>query len=144
MSLDRPPLEVRVEHTGEKRFSAKGAHLELEFDTTQTSPKELFLAGMLGCSAYDMVMIPASRGYEIKNLSLSVKAHPSAELPHRFERLELLYQLDSTAPKEEILSWVEATLESYCTTINTLRGGCEVSYSVLCNKEMILSQRKLF
>lgn len=143
MSEKRPSVAVSVKHTGGMAFEAQGAHLNLAFDTAQTSPKEMFLAGMLGCSAYDMMMSAQDRG--LSNLTLSVLAHPASQTPpHRFERFELLYSFDSSASDSEAIAWVEASLERHCTTINSFRGALEVSYSLIHNGTKILNQRKLF
>lgn len=141
--MSKPIVEVNVRHLTQKCFKANGAHLGIEFDCAQTSPKEMFLTGLLGCSAYDMLELSSTRGIALNGLSLSVKAYPSGESPARFERLEILYSFDSAASDEEALSWVEASTEQYCTTINTVRKGCTMSYSVRHNGAIIQPPKEL-
>ncbi|MGP1449834.1 MAG: OsmC family protein [Wolinella sp.] len=136
-------VKVVLKHDGEQRFFAQGANFSHSFDTKSSSPKEMFLAGLLGCSAHDVAVFSASEGYEICDFSLSVDGVASGEIPHRFTRLELVYSFSSSVLKEVAITWVESSINTYCTTINTVRGGCEMSYSIIYNGEKIVSQKEI-
>jgi putative redox protein len=136
-------MKVTVSHLSEMKFEAKTQKSSFIIDAPQISPLEYFLSGIISCSATDMVMIPKNQGKTVSNLVISGDAIRNEDFPKKFNTLHLDYSFDSDADDIVAARWVMASLETYCSTINTIRDGVDITYSITHNGTKIRENEKM-
>lgn len=130
-------MKITVSHQDEMRFEAKTEKSNFIIDCPQISPIEYFLSGIIGCSATDVVMLPKQQGYEVKNLQVDGETVRNETAPRKFNSLHLEYRFDSNGSDTLAARWVMASLETYCSTINTIRDSVAITYTIKHNGQMI-------
>ena len=130
-------MKITVSHQSEMKFEAKTEKGSFIIDCPQISPIEYFLSGIIGCTATDIVMLPKQQGYEVKNLSVSGEVVRNESAPRKFNTLHLEYSFDSNADDTLAARWVMASVETYCSTINTIRDTTSITYTIIHNGNVI-------
>ncbi|MDD5716700.1 MAG: OsmC family protein [Sulfuricurvum sp.] len=130
-------MKITVSHQDAMRFEAKTEKSSFIIDCPQISPIEYFLSGIIACSATDVVMLPQKQGYEVKNLEVSGEVVRNESAPRKFNTLHLEYRFDSNADDTLAARWVMASVETYCSTINTIRDTTKITYTIIHNGTMI-------
>ncbi|OHD98787.1 MAG: osmotically inducible protein OsmC [Sulfurimonas sp. RIFCSPHIGHO2_12_FULL_36_9] len=136
-------MKVTVSHLSEMKFEAKTQKSSFIIDAPQISPLEYFLSGIVSCSATDMVMIPKNQGKTVSNLVISGDAIRNEDFPKKFNTLHLDYSFNSDADDIVAARWVMASLETYCSTINTIRDSVLITYSITHNGTKIRENEKM-
>jgi putative redox protein len=136
-------MKVTVSHLSEMKFEAKTDKSSFIIDCPQITPIEYFLAGIISCSATDMVLMPKNQNKTVSNLVIDGDAIRNEDFPKKFNTLHLDYRFDSDADDITAARWVMASLETYCSTINTIRDSVAVSYSVTHNGKKIKENEKI-
>ncbi|DAB38978.1 MAG: osmotically inducible protein OsmC [Sulfuricurvum sp. RIFOXYD2_FULL_44_160] len=136
-------MKITVSHQDAMRFEAKTEKSSFIIDCPQISPIEYFLSGIITCSATDVVMLPKQQGYEVKNLEVSGEVVRNESAPRKFNALHLEYRFDSNADDTLAARWVMASLETYCSTINTIRDTTAISYTIIHNGTVIRENEKM-
>ncbi len=126
-------MKITVSHQSEMKFEAKTDKSSFIIDCPQISPIEYFLSGIIGCTATDIVMLPKQQGFEVKNLSVSGEVIRNESAPKKFNSLHLEYSFESDADDVLAGRWVMASLETYCSTINTIRDTTAITYTIIHN-----------
>lgn len=130
-------MKITVSHQDAMRFEAKTEKSSFIIDCPQISPIEYFLSGIISCSATDVVMLPQKQGYEVKNLEVDGEVVRNETAPRKFNTLHLEYRFDSNADDTLAARWVMASLETYCSTINTIRDSVVITYTIKHNGNTI-------
>jgi putative redox protein len=130
-------MKITVSHQDAMRFEAKTEKSSFIIDCPQISPIEYFLSGIIACSATDVVMLPQKQGYEVKNLEVDGEVVRNESAPRKFNTLHLEYRFDSTGDDTLAARWVMASLETYCSTINTIRDSVVITYTIKHNGNTI-------
>jgi putative redox protein len=130
-------MKIVVSHQDAMRFEAKTEKGSFIIDCPEISPIEYFLSGLIGCTATDIVMLPQKQGYEVKNLEVSGEVVRNEVSPRKFNTLHLQYSFDSNADDTLAARWVMASVETYCSTINTIRDTTAITYTILHNGNVI-------
>ncbi len=136
-------MVVTVSHLEDMKFEAKTEKRSFIIDCPQISPIEYFLAGIISCSASDMVAIPKNQGKSVKNLSVKGDATRNEDFPKKFNELHLEYSFDSDVDDIVAARWVMASIETYCSTINTIRDNTSIFYSITHNQKLIKDREKI-
>ena len=136
-------MTVTVTHKDAMRFEAAAEKGSFIIDCPQISPLEYFLSGLIACSATDVVMLPQKQGYEVQNLEVTGEAVRNENPPRKFNTLHLNYRFDSNADDTLAARWVMASLETYCSTINTVRDSVVITYSITHNGVLIRDHEKM-
>jgi putative redox protein len=136
-------MKIIVSHQNEMKFEAKTEKSSFIIDCPQISPIEYFLSGIIGCSATDVVMLPKQQGYEVTNLVVSGEVVRNETAPRKFNALHLEYRFDSNADDTLAARWVMASLETYCSTINTIRDSTVITYTIIHNGNIIRENEKM-
>jgi len=130
-------MKVTVSHQDGMKFEAKTDKSSFVIDCPQITPVEYFLAGIITCSATDMVLIPKNQGKTVTDLVIDGDVVRNDEHPRKFNTLHLYYKFNSDADDTAAARWVMASLETYCSTINTIRDSVLISYSIAHNGSII-------
>ncbi len=136
-------MKITVSHQEAMKFEAKTEKSSFIIDCPQISPIEYFLSGIITCSATDVVMLPKQQGYEVSNLQVDGEVVRNESAPKKFNALHLEYRFDSNADDTLAARWVMASLETYCSTINTIRDTTAISYTIVHNGKTIRENEKM-
>ncbi len=136
-------MTVTISHLDAMRFEAKTANGSFVIDCPTISPIEYFLSGLIACSASDMIAIPNNQGKTVRHLCVRGDVVRNGDFPKKFNTLHLLYHFDSDADDTTALRWVMASIETYCSTINTVRSSVEITYDVIHNGATLRSNEKI-
>lgn len=136
-------MKVSVSHQSDMKFEAKTEKSSFVIDCPTISPLEYFLAGIITCSASDMVLLPQNQKKKISNLQVEGEAVRNETQPRKFNELHLTYSFDSDADDITAARWVMASLETYCSTINTIRDTTAISYTIIHNGKTIRENEKM-
>jgi putative redox protein len=136
-------MKITVTHQDGMRFEAKTEKSSFIIDCPQISPIEYFLSGIIGCSATDIIMLPKQQGFEVTNLQVDGEVIRNESAPKKFNALRLEYRFDSNADDTLAARWVMASLETYCSTINTIRDTTAITYTIIHNGNTIRENEKM-
>ncbi len=137
-------MKISVTHKDAMKFEAKTEKSSFVIDCPAISPIEYFLSGIITCSATDIVMIPKNQGKTVTNLIVDGEVERAEDHPRKFTKLHLTYSFNSDADDDtQAARWVMASVETYCSTINTIRDTTEISYSITHNGKLIRENEKM-
>jgi putative redox protein len=136
-------MNVKVTHKDGMKFEAKTAKSSFIIDCPVISPVEYFLAGIITCSATDMIMLPKNQGKTVTDLVVDGDVVRAEDHPKKFIKLHLTYEFNSDADDTTAARWVMASVETYCSTINTIRDTTEISYSITHNGKLVRENEKM-
>ena len=136
-------MKVTITHQDAMKFEAKTAKSSFMIDCPTISPVEYFLSGIITCSATDMVLIPKNQGKTVSDLVVEGEVVRAEPHPAKFDTLHLTYNFNSDADDTTAARWVMASLETYCSTINTIRDTTAISYSIVHNGNLIRENEKM-
>lgn len=136
-------MKVSVSHKEDMKFEAKTSKGSFIIDCPVISPIEYFLSGLITCSASDIVLLPKNQGKTVKNLVVDGEVIRNESHPCKFNTLHLSYSFDSDADDTMASRWVMASLETYCSTVNTIRDTTAISYSITHNGQLIRENEKM-
>jgi len=124
-------------------LEAKTSKSSFEIKPSVISPVEYFLAGAISCSVTDMVMLPKNQGYEVSDIQIDGDVIRNDTPPRKFNEIHLKYIFNSNGDNLIARRWVLSTLETYCSTLNTLRGVSKISFSIVHNGELIADKDEI-
>lgn len=134
-------MEVKINQTDGINFLATTSR-GVEFDLKpkdHISPLEYFALGLISCSGTDIVNL----GKEVKNLELKSQFERTDAAPYRYTDIHIGYKFDSIGSDDEAHRWVLSSLESYCTTVNSVRGVAKITYSITHNGKLIADKKSI-
>jgi putative redox protein len=136
-------MKVTITHKEAMKFEAKTEKSSFIIDCPTISPVEYFLSGIITCSATDIILLPKNQGYTVSDLVVDGDATRAEDHPRKFVKLHLDYSFNSDADDVKAVRWVAASIETYCSTLNTIRDTTEISYSIKHNGKMIRENEKV-
>ncbi len=136
-------MNVTIKHQDGMKFEAKTAKSSFIIDCPTISPIEYFLSGIICCTATDIVMVPQKQGVEVTDLVIDGEVERAEEMPQKFNSLHLDYSFNSSAEDELAARWVMASIETYCSTLNTIRGVTKITYSITHNGKKIRDKAEI-
>jgi len=136
-------MDVSVEYLGEKSFKANTINSSYTLDCNAITPLEYFATGILGCTGIDLVMMAQKDGFEVTNYSVKAQIERSESVPMKFTSMHIIYDFEGALDATKAKRYIGASLESYCTTVNSIRDSVKVTYTIIQNGEMILENEGL-
>ncbi len=136
-------MKISVSHQSEMKFEAKTEKGSFVINCPEITPIEYFLSSVVTCSATDMVLMPKNSGNSVTNLNIDADGTRADDHPRKFVKLHLDYSFDSDADDVKASRWVMASLETYCSTINTIRDSVKISYSIKHNGNLIKENEEM-
>lgn len=136
-------MKVSIQHKDGMKFEAKTANSSFIIDMPVISPIEYFLAGIISCSASDIILLPKNQGKVVSNLVVDGEVVRNESQPRKFNSLHLSYSFDSDADDTMASRWVMASLETYCSTVNTIRDSTSISYTITHNGNVIRENEQM-
>ncbi len=136
-------MNIKIENTEGKNFKATTTKATFDVIPQQISPVELFGVGMISCSGVDIVMLSEKSGYVVKNLSIEADILRNENPPQKFNEIHLIYKFDSSLENSVAKKWVLSSLETYCSTINTVRESARVFFTIIYNNHKIADRASI-
>jgi len=137
---------INIKHIDGKKYEASNGKEILIIDTEKYSPVEFFITGLGNCSLYDVVEM--GKKHNIRKVQMNVEYKRRETFPKIFTEFHFVYIFESDADNLTAKRWVLSSLETYCSTINTVRNTSKIFYTIIHNgdtiayKEMIISGEK--
>ena len=99
-----------------------------------SSPMELLLMGIAGCSGIDIVMILNKQQLEMTNFEMDVEGtRIPGEVPNVFRKIHLKIHIDGDIPANKAQRAVDLSLEKYCSVAKMLEKTAEISSEIVLN-----------
>ena len=136
-------MKITVTHKDAMKFEAKTAKSSFIIDCPTISPIEYFLSGIITCSATDLILIPKNQGKTVTDLVVDGEVNRAEPHPAKFDSLHLTYNFNSDADDTTAGRWVMASLETYCSTINTIRDTTKITYDITHNGNLIKENQEM-
>ena len=130
-------MKITITHKDAMKFEAKTAKSSFIIDCPTISPIEYFLSGIITCSATDLIMMPKNQGKTVTDLVVDGEVVRAEPHPAKFITLHLTYNFNSDADDTTAARWVMASVETYCSTINTIRDTTSITYTITHNGNII-------
>ncbi len=136
-------MKITITHKEAMKFEAKTPKSSFIIDCPVISPIDYFLSGIITCSATDIILMPKNQDKTVTDLVVDGEVLRNDAHPCKFNTLHLTYNFNSDADDTTAGRWVMASLETYCSTINTIRNSTAISYSITHNGKLIKDNEKL-
>ena len=109
-----------------------------EEDPKGSSPMDLILRGIAGCSSIDVVMILRKQHHELQDLRVEVEGfREDGAIPNVFKKIHLEFFLKGDMPPAKAKRAVELSMDKYCSVAKMLEKAAEISYSIQLNGEKV-------
>lgn len=103
-----------------------------------SSPMDLLLRGIAGCSSIDVVMILKKQQHELEDLRVEVEGfREDGAIPNVFKKIHLDFILKGDVPAAKAKRAVDLSMEKYCSVSKMLEKAAEISYSLELNGENV-------
>ncbi|MCF6207714.1 MAG: OsmC family protein [Sulfurovum sp.] len=136
-------MHVSLEYLGEKKFKANTVKSSYILDCKEITPVEYFATGIIGCTGIDLVVMAEKDGYMVSNYKVSAEIQRQMEVPMKFASLHIIYDFEGSFEVTKAKRYILASLESYCTTINSIRDSVKISYTIIYNGEKIADREMI-
>lgn len=123
-------------HSGQKfkATNSKGHTIEMDGDGSATSPMELMLSAVGGCSSIDVVMILEKGRHQITDCTCELTAERADTVPAVFTKIHAHYIVTGNDISEKAVARAcQLSIEKYCSAAIMLNKSVDISYSFDCN-----------
>lgn len=100
-----------------------------------SSPMELVLGALCGCTAYDVVSILQKKREPLAALEVSAKAEKAPEPPRVYTAIELLYRVQGKVSRKAVEDAVRLSEEKYCSVAAMLNKTAKITYRIELDAE---------
>ncbi len=135
-------MKVNLERINDNYlFEAKGAsNISVLIDNKTddipkgSSPMELLLMGVGGCSAIDVVSILKKQRQEITSYKMEVEGSRKEERDAKpFKEIHVKLFLEGKIDQAKAIRAAELSFEKYCSVSITLEASVEITHSIILN-----------
>ncbi len=106
-----------------------GSWPEREPEWAGLKPSDLLLISAGSCSTYDVVMILNKQKQPLEGLEVEVSGEQEPDPPFKFSKIHLHYKFKGNVEKKNAERAIQLSEEKYCSVVNTLRPGVEITSS---------------
>jgi len=136
-------VRVALTYLGDKRFEAETSKSSYILDCKEITPVEYFATGLIGCTGIDLVTFAEKDGYAVRNYEVSADIERQTTVPMKFASVHITYRFDGSFDALKAKRYILSSLESYCTTVNSIRDGVKVSYTIVYNGETLAERERI-
>lgn len=90
-------------------------------------PSDLLLLAAASCSAYDIVEILQKQREPLLDLAVICQGDQMEQPPYKFVKIHLLYKATGAISPDKLEKAIKLSMDKYCSVINSLRPGVDVS-----------------
>ena len=127
-------IEANVQWMAEQRFegvASSGHRLLLDADKkTASSPMELVLLGLCGCTAADVVAILGKKREPFTKLEVRAEAERAPSPPAVYTDIRLTYRVGGKVSHKAVEDAVRLSEEKYCSVAAMLRKTAKISCTI--------------
>lgn len=133
-------MKARVSWNGKMGFTAIGGSnhavpmdvsTAVGGDGTASSPMEMVLFGLAGCSAIDVVMILQKKRLNVQGLEILVDAERAEEHPKVFTKIDLTFVITGEDLTEKAIeSAVKLSIEKYCSVAGMVNKTAKINWKI--------------
>ena len=121
--------------SGEERFMAHASsHHALVMDAAKdkmaSSPMELVLIGLCGCTASDVVTILRKKREPFTSLEVRAEAERAEKTPMVFTAIRLVYRVGGKVSKKAMEDAVHLSKDKYCSVSAMLQKTASISFAI--------------
>ena len=133
--------EAKVTWVEERRFVAQASsgHAIVVDGSAQklgSSPMELLLIGMAGCTAYDVVSILEKKRQNVTGLEVVAKAERADEVPRVYTRIDVTYVVRGRGLRSKAVGdAIRLSEEKYCSASVMLGKTAQITTSYRIEEE---------
>ncbi len=99
-----------------------------------TSPMELLLMTIAGCSGMDIVIILDKMQIKVQRFEASVEGERSSNHPRVFKDIEVVYKFwGESLPKDKLKRAVQLSMGKYCSVANMIDKAANLTYRIELN-----------
>jgi putative redox protein len=128
---------IKIKHLNDHLYEATNGRDTIKINPDKYPPTDLFITGLGNCSAYDVVALAKNRGSRLENFTLEVEYKRKNTFPRIFTEFHFIYMLETDEDAMTVKRWVLSSLETYCSTINTIRYTSKIYYTIISNGETV-------
>ncbi|MBD3789866.1 MAG: OsmC family protein [Campylobacterales bacterium] len=136
-------MNVSLAYLGDKKFEATTNKSSYIMDCKVITPVEYFATGIIGCTGIDLVVMAEKDGYAVNNYKVSAQIERTTSAPMKFNSIHITYDFEGPFDAQKARRYILASLESYCTTINSIRDSVKVSYTIIHNSQKIADKESI-
>lgn len=101
-----------------------------------TSPMELLLIGLAGCTGVDVVLIMKKRKKPVHKFDIEVEAERAKEHPKVYNKIHIIYKFwGDNLDENELKRAIELSENKYCSASAMLSKTAQLSYEIQINPE---------
>src|SRR5205085_1684377 len=97
---------------------------------TASSPMELVLIGLCGCTGYDVVSILQKKREPFTSLEVRAQAERAATPPTVYTQIKLVYRVGGKVSHKAVEDAVRLSEEKYCSVAAMLNKTAKISYAI--------------
>ena len=140
-------MKVLVRHIKGMHFQGEGSSkvlTQLDASVTAggtghgTSPMELLLISIAGCSGMDIVSILEKMQVKFQRFETTVEGERASDHPRVFKDIEVVYRFwGESLPEEKLKRAVQLSMEKYCSVANMIDKAADLTYRIEINSNAI-------
>lgn len=99
-----------------------------------TSPMELLLMTIAGCSGMDIITILDKMKVKITRFEATVEGERASDHPRVFKDIEIVYKFwGDSLPKDKLERAVQLSMEKYCSVASMIDKAANLTYRIEIN-----------
>src|SRR5438270_11106886 len=126
--------EAKTTWIEKQRFdgiASSGHRIVIDGDkATASSPMELVLIGLCGCTGYDVVSILQKKREPFTSLEVRAQAERAATPPTAYTQIKLVYRVGGKVSHKAVEDAVRLSEEKYCSVAAMLNKTAKISYAI--------------
>jgi len=136
-------MEIKLDYIGDKKFEATTTKSSFIIDAKEITPVEYFASGIIGCTGIDLVIFAQKDGFEVRDYSVKADIQRQLAIPFKFASMYITYSFSGDFDEVRAKRYILSSLESYCTTINSIRNSVKIEYSIIYNGKTIADKESI-
>lgn len=98
--------------------------------TTGSSPMELVLIGLCGCTGYDVASILRKKREPFTSLEVRAEAERAAQPPSVYTEIKLIYKVGGKVARKAVEDAVRLSKEKYCSVSAMLEKTAKITFEI--------------
>lgn len=127
-------VEAKAIWTDNQRFlgQASSGHAVVVDGSSKTasSPTELVLIGLCGCTGYDVASILGKKREPFTSIEVRAEAERAADPPTVYTEIRLVYRVGGNVSHKAVEDAVRLSEEKYCSVSAMLQKTAKISYRI--------------
>jgi putative redox protein len=132
-------IQANVKWDQQARFEGRassGHAVTVDGDSKAgSSPMELVLIALCGCTAYDVVTILQKKREPFSSVEVSAQGEKAAEPPRVYTEIKIVYRVRGNVARKSVEDAVRLSEEKYCSVSAMLGKTARITYEIQLDSE---------